>query len=241
LDKKTIFFMAALVGWMPSAIDISVWHSLWTLARRRQTGHAPTMEEAKLDFDIGYIGTGLLALCFILLGAGVMHGSGAAFKDSSGAFAGQVVELYSTVLGQWSAPLIGVSALLVMFSTTLTVTDGFPRAVSTLYARFFTSETADENYKTDRSYWAALVILSLGAMAVIGWLMGSLKLLVDVATTLSFLTAPILSVLNHRAVTGPEIATADRPSNGMLWLSTVSILVQAAFALYWIWLRFFSA
>ena len=34
-------FCVALVGWMPAPLDISVWHSLWTLARERQTRHAP--------------------------------------------------------------------------------------------------------------------------------------------------------------------------------------------------------
>ncbi|MEC8022296.1 MAG: divalent metal cation transporter [Myxococcota bacterium] len=241
LDKKTIFFMAALVGWMPSAIDISVWHSLWTLARREQTGHEPSMEESKLDFDIGYIGTALLALCFIVLGAGVMHGTGTTFANTAGGFAGQVVQLYSSVLGTWSTPIIGSAALLVMFSTTLTVTDGFPRAVSTLVARFRSEERPGSVQGADRAYWVVLAVLMFGAAAVIGWLLTSLKLLVDVATTLSFLTAPILSFLNHRAVLGEEVTTDKRPGAWLLALSTLSIIVQAVFAVYWMWLKFFSA
>ena len=70
LSGQTLFFLALLIGWMPSAIDISIWHSLWTLAKREDTGHAPSVREALFDFDIGYYGTGLLALCFVMLGAG---------------------------------------------------------------------------------------------------------------------------------------------------------------------------
>src|SRR5919106_1303785 len=33
-DPASVLFMVALVGWMPSAFDISIWHSLWTVARR---------------------------------------------------------------------------------------------------------------------------------------------------------------------------------------------------------------
>jgi len=33
LGPGDIVFMAALVGWMPSAIDVAVWQSIWTLAR----------------------------------------------------------------------------------------------------------------------------------------------------------------------------------------------------------------
>ncbi|HEB85226.1 MAG TPA: divalent metal cation transporter, partial [Bacteroidetes bacterium] len=55
-DLAGISFIVALVGWMPSAIDISVWHSIWTLERRKQTGHAPSLRHALLDFNIGYFG-----------------------------------------------------------------------------------------------------------------------------------------------------------------------------------------
>ncbi|MBT8495096.1 MAG: divalent metal cation transporter, partial [Deltaproteobacteria bacterium] len=135
-DMETVFFVAALVGWMPSAIDISVWHSLWSLARRRDTGYRPTVSDALFDFNVGYLGTAVLALCFVVLGAGVVYGSGREIPGSAGAFAAMVLDLYGQALGDWSRPLFGVTALMVMFSTTLTVVDGFPRAISALVARF---------------------------------------------------------------------------------------------------------
>lgn len=70
-DPAAVLFMVALVGWMPSAFDISIWHSLWTLARRQQTKYAATVKEALLDFNIGYLGTALMAVCFVALGARV--------------------------------------------------------------------------------------------------------------------------------------------------------------------------
>ena len=60
-----------------------------------------------VDFHIGYLGTAIVALCFLLMGAGVMHGAGQRFPDSAGAFAGQVISLYASTLGEWSHPLIG--------------------------------------------------------------------------------------------------------------------------------------
>ena len=47
-----VSFMVALMGWMPSAIDISVWHSLWTIERRKETGMAPTLKDALFDFRV---------------------------------------------------------------------------------------------------------------------------------------------------------------------------------------------
>jgi len=247
LNPKDIFFIAAVVGWMPSAIDVAVWQSLWTQARAQDTGHRPSIRESMLDFNIGYLGTVLLALCFLLLGTGVMHGQGIAPAESAGAFAAQIIGLYTKTLGSWSGPIISVAAFAVMFSTTLTVTDGFPRALSVLLARFRDPEgkisgaPAVEAAQRDVrvTYWISLAVLGGGALLVLHLWLTSLKAMVDLATTLSFVTAPILAWLNHRAVTGPEVPEDKRPSLGMLRLSALSIAVLGAFTLYYLWLRFF--
>jgi Mn2+/Fe2+ NRAMP family transporter len=242
VDKATIFFVAALVGWMPSAIDVSVWQSLWTLARGADSGHEPTLEESSTDFHIGYLGTALLALCFVIMGAGAMYGTGQKFPDSAGAFAGQVITLYSSSLGEGSRPIIGTAAFAVMFSTVLTVVDGFPRAIAVLVARFRGPETG-AHFELDepaqkRTYWIALAVICAGALAVIGTMMTSLKTLVDLATTASFLTAPVLSVLNHRAVLAPEVPTQSRPRPWLIRASLFGIVCQAAFALYYLGVRY---
>lgn len=240
LDTGTILFLAALIGWMPSAIDVAVWQSLWTLARQNDTKHAPSLRESSIDFHIGYLGTAALALCFLLMGAGVMHGSGTRFAETAGGFAAQVINLYTSTLGEWARPIIGVAAFAVMFSTTLTVQDGFPRAIAVLSARFRGPEEG-ASYELDqpqyrRVYWGALIALALGALLIIAVMQKSLKALVDVATTLSFLTAPILSTLNHRAVLGNEVPVARRPPRWLIWASLLGIAFQAAFALYYVYL-----
>ena len=244
LDKRTVFFVAALVGWMPSAIDVAVWQSLWTLARREDSQHAPTLKESMFDFHLGYIGTAALALCFLTMGAGVMHGRGVKFADSAGGFAAQVIRLYTETLGEWSGPIIGVAAFAVMFSTTLTVLDGFPRALTTLMARFKGPEEAGvfelKQKSQGRTYWAMLLLLAVGAMLVLFAFLTSLKAMVDVATTLSFLTAPILSVLNHRAVLGAEVPTESRPRPWLIWMSILGIVCQGSFAAYYVYLRYFT-
>ncbi len=231
-----VAFAAALVGWMPSAIDIAVWSSLWTLARARQTGYRPTVREAGLDFDIGYVGTMLLAVCFLLLGAGVMHASGRAFAAGPGAFAAQVVALYAETLGAWSGPLLGLAAFAVMLSTTVTVVDGFPRALSSLRA-VLRDERGDEAIE-GKAYWISLAVLAAGSLLVIGPFAGRLKALVDLATTLSFLTAPALSALNHLAVTGSEVPEEGRPGPWLRRWSLAGIALQGAFAAGYVWLRF---
>lgn len=238
---KQLLFVAALVGWMPSAIDISVWHSLWTLARRRDAGPAP-VKDTLLDFDIGYFGTALLALCFLLLGAGVMHGKGVEIAAGAGGFASQIINLYAQTLGEWARPVIGVCAFAVMFSTTLTVVDGFPRALSVLVARFRGPElperVAEELKETRLAYWISLIVLAVGSLLVLMVFLKSLKAMVDLATTLSFLTAPILAWLNHRAVFGGDVPVQHQPGPGLRAGSWVGICFLGAFALAYLWLRF---
>lgn len=241
-DPKAVFFLAALVGWMPSAIDVAVWQSLWTLARRTASKHAPTVRESMVDFHIGYIGTAALALCFLVMGAGVLHGSGATVPDSPAGFAALVIKMYAQTLGGWAAPVVGVAAFAVMLSTTLTVLDGFPRALVVLGARLRGPEAPGvdelEGPRGRRAYFVAMAVLALGALAVIFALLTSLKALVDIATTLSFLTAPVLALLNHRAIHAPEVPAAARPSPGLRLGSMTGVAIQAGFALYYLTLRY---
>jgi len=246
ISKTDIFFFAALLGWMPSAIDISVWNSLWTLARRETSGHTPTRDEALFDFHLGYWGCAVLAVCFMVLGAAVMHGKGVEIAATAGGFANQIISLYTAMLGEWSRPLIGGCAFLVMFSTTLAVVDGFPRALAVVTLRARRPEVPWSGEATSSgesggfkiAYWISLAVLAGGAIIVLFTLMTSLKALIDLATTLSFLTAPALATLNHRAMFDETVPADHRPSPLLRASSLAGIAFLGAFAAYYVWLRF---
>lgn len=255
LEPKSIVFIAALIGWMPSAIDVAVWQSLWTLARARDTGHRPTVRQSMVDFHAGYWGTAFLAVCFLVLGAGVMYGSSFELAGSAGGFAAQVIELYARTLGEWSRPVIALSALLTMFSTTLTVVDGFPRALANLFVRFRGPEERGELDAAEgsarKTYWIALAVLSAGAIVVLVLLFTDVRaalglpdetfqLMIDLATTLSFLTAPILAWINHRVILSADVPDADRPKPWLVAFSWTGIVALGAFALYYLWLQFLA-
>ncbi|MCA8912496.1 MAG: Nramp family divalent metal transporter [Planctomycetes bacterium] len=238
-DPPMILFLVAFVGWMPSAFDISIWHSLWTLARRRETGVAPSVKDALTDFNVGYLGTALLALCFVTLGAGVMYHSGEKFSNNAGVFANQVIGLYTSGIGEWAKPIIATAAFTVMFSTTLTVVDGFPRAIAALVSRFKEPEVPDHPTQFSRLvYWIALCVLGVGAVGIIWYAIGggkAFKSLVDLATSLSFLSAAPLAYLNHRAVLGKEMPEDSRPGKAMIAYSWAGIAFCTVFALYYIY------
>lgn len=235
-----ISFVVALIGWMPSAIDISVWHSLWTLERAKQTGHKPTVQEALVDFNIGYLGTALIALLFLTLGALVMYGSGESFSGSGAAFASQIINLYSQTLGEWSRPVIAIAAFTTMFSTTLTVLDAFPRVMRRLTTTLF-PRVIPEGKSEEPLYWVWMLIVAMGALLLLTLFKSGLTPMVDIATTLSFLTAPLLGFLNYRVVTGPWMPEEARPRPWLRTLSWLGILFGIVFgAIFLVW-RFILA
>lgn len=231
-----ISFLVALVGWMPSALDISVWSSLWTLAKMKETRYRPTLKESLLDFNIGYFGTVFMALAFLSLGALVMFNQRENFADSGAEFSNQLFNLYTATIGNWSYFIIALAALATMFSTTLTVFDAYPRVLTPVAEALFATHTS-EKQKTRLSYiW--IILLGTGATLLIASFSTQMKLLVDIASSMSFVTAPILAVLNLRAITGKEVPPEYRPGKAMLLLSWVGIVVLSVFAVYFLWISF---
>lgn len=231
-----VSFMLALMGWMPIPIDVSVWHSLWTLERKKETKHTPTLRESLFDFNLGYALAGLMAFGFLILGALVMFGTGETFANSGAAFAGQLVNLYTDSLGNWSRPIILAAAFTTMFSTTLTVVDAFPREMRRVFEILFPTMVPRKDSR--RLYVSLLVIIALLSLVLL-WVLGkNFTALVDLATILSFLTAPILGYINYRVVTSSEMPKEAQPGTGMRILSWLGLLFLTGFALLFLYWRF---
>lgn len=130
-------FIVILTGWMPAPIEISSIGSIWLKNQIKQTNI--NAKNALLDFNVGFIVTAILAIFFLALGALVLHGSAYEFKDGI-AFSHQLVTMYSTVIGDWSRLLIAFIAFACMFGTSITVIDGYGRAVAEAFSLIEHSE-----------------------------------------------------------------------------------------------------
>ncbi|MGY6631046.1 MAG: NRAMP family divalent metal transporter [Wenzhouxiangella sp.] len=228
-------FVLALLGWMPIPLDVAAWHSLYTLERAKQTGHQPSVRHALIDFRIGYIGATVLAGLFVLLGALVMYGSGETFPEGAVAFSGALVELYASTLGEWSRPLIAVAALTAMFSTTLAVTDAYPRVIRALIEISGVGEDHEQLPNLHRGrYVTALLLVVIGAMIIIHYFGGRFTLLIDFATTLSFLAAPLLAWLNIRVLTSDHMPIEHRPPPSLMALAWTGFGFLLLFSLIWL-------
>ena len=184
-----------------------------------------------------------LAMCFVLLGAGVMHNSGMQFESSAAGFAAQLIDLYKNSLGDWSGPLIGIVAVAVMFSTVLAGLDGYPRAAVSLIRIYAQKELPADDLKSASNnravYISSLFVLVLGSIIIMYLFVTSLKLVIDIAATILFLFAPVIAWLNHRVMTSPDIPAHAQPARGLRALSVVGVIWMFSFSAYFLYLKVF--
>ena len=227
-----IAFVVALMGWMPSAVDLSTWNSFWTLERIRTTSYRPTLRETLAEFNWGYGISVVLALCFVTLGTMLLHRSQATLPDGSAAFASGIVDLYASAMGTWSRPIMGAAAFSAMFSTCITVLDGYARSLDRAWA------AATSTPRSERLQRAALLLVAGGGLGIVLAFQGQLKVLVDLATTLSFLVAPIIAWWNLRLVTSDHFPAEAKPGKGLQGAAWLGLLFLTAFSAVYLWVLF---
>lgn len=228
-----IFFLIAFIGWMPAPIDITVWQSLWTNAKYAKIKQRPKLKDVLLDFKIGYIGTAFLAICFLSLGAYVVYGSGITLAPDGTTFAGQLISMYTQSIGSWSYVIISVAAITTMFSTTMTCLDAYPRVMIPLTSTLFPAiKAGNRNEKIETLGWLILVVA--GALILMNTLSSSMRTMVDIATTLSFITAPLLALLNYRVVTDKHMPVGYKPNRWLRIYSWIGIGFLSGFTLFYL-------
>ncbi len=221
-----ITFLIAFMGWMPAPLDVSVWQSLWTVEKIKDTkNYSP--KSALFDFNVGYISTIILGLSFLLLGALVMFNSGQVFSTSASVFSKQLIDMYANNLGYWAYLLIGVAAFTTMFSTTLTTLDASPRVMAKTTTLLF------KNSKYfGYSFW--IIILTLGSIFIFFFLASEMGLLIQIATILSFITAPFYAIINYLLIASRHTPKQWRPSKLMHLLSWLGIIFLVGFSIWYL-------
>lgn len=232
-------FLIALMGWMPAPLDLSALSSLWTLERFKQTRYTPALRETLLDFNISYVMTAALAVCFMTLGAYIMYGSGQSFSDqSSTQFTNAVIRLYTATLGDWSYIIIASSAFSVMFGTSLVIFDGYARAMDRTWTLLFSQGAGRPNGRSVYNVW--MIVGAVGGYVIIAQFLTSFTTLIDLATVISFLVAPIIAIANHRLAVSPHVPADARPPGWLRLLSSVGVVFLTAFAAVYIGMRVLS-
>ena len=231
-NKTDFLFIIALMGWMPTAVDLSSWNSLWTLERIKQTKFKPSLDQTIFEFNMGYIFSACLSLCFLTLGAYLMFGTNTVFPNSSALFANQVIKLYTESIGSWSYLIISIAGFSIMFGTCVAVFDGYARSASECIKL-----VQDQKYSNKIYYEILIWILIIGSLGIIIIFGNKLKQLVDLATTISFMIAPMVALANYKLVTYPFLDKGSVPPSWLQKLAIGGIVYLVGFGLLFIYVR----
>ena len=225
--KETIeiAFLVAFMGWMPAPLDISIWQSIWTLEKKKKE-KIISEKEIIFDFNIGYITTIILGICFIALGTLVMYNSGENFSNQGGMFAKQLINLYTISIGDQAFLVIAIAAFTTMFSTTITCLDASPRTMKKTFELFRLNRLANYNL------W--IMILAFGTLLIFVFFMSEMGLLVKIATILSFITAPFYAIVNFKLINSKHTPKEFRPSKFINLLSVLGIIFLSCFTIWYL-------
>ena len=217
----------ALMGWMPTALDISSWSSLWTVEKMKDK--TITVKDAKFDFNFGYIITAVLALVFLFLGAKVLYPSSIELSDTAVGFADQLLSVFTSTLGNWSFLIVGLAAFTIMFSTSLTVFDGYSRAVSHILKLLGLKKISEKHI-----YRFILTLMAVVSLAIVYLFGSSLSFLVGLATTISFVIAPIVAIANLYVVKNKNFPIEEQPKARIFFLSIGGLIFLTGFSIVYL-------
>ncbi len=216
-------FLVSLMGWMPAPIEISTINSLWSVEKRKTVDF--NEEDALFDFNVGYIGTAILAFFFLALGALIQYGNGEPVQGASAAYIAQFVSMYAAALGAWAKPLITFIAFLCIFGTVITVIDGYSRANDEALRLLIGKKgTSQKSLAT----WMTLTSI-LGLVIVYGF-SGQVAIMLRFAMIASFITTPFFAYLNYSLVNNKE----HQVKGWLKWLSIAGLIYLFGFAIFFI-------
>ena len=229
VDPLGLLFVVALAGYMPNAMGGSVTLSLWTLKAQEDenAGEYLPIGAMRTGFLASYGLTAILALCFCIMGAGVMHSSGVAPETGAADLASQIIDLYRETLGPAPAMLAAVSALCVMATTMIAGFDGGARTLGALHQEY----VGNVGGRTSKNGYFIFLLIS-AAMAII-FLVGAMRsfsAFIDLVTSISFIVGAALALMNHLVMTRCDMPEDARPTRGMKALSLAGIIIMSAMA-----------
>jgi Mn2+/Fe2+ NRAMP family transporter len=236
-NSMDVMFLIAFIGWMPAPLDISIWHSIWSLENFEKNKAISTIKEALFDFKIGYWGTAILAGCFLILGANILYGTPTVLSANGAVYAGQLIDMYGNSIGQWSYWIIAIAAFTTMFSTTITCLDAQPRVLTALWREIKESGKTINQTDSKKQYRSLLVLLAAGTIIILAFFVANMKQMVTVATSISFLTAPLLAWINYKTVFG-QLPIVYQPPKWLKVLAIVGLVFLILFSIYYIFLAF---
>ncbi|MEJ2128483.1 MAG: divalent metal cation transporter [Woeseiaceae bacterium] len=225
-SHETTSFAIAMTGWMPMPLTGAIFISMWAREKKRTSLLGIDQSAARHDLALGWVLTIILALCFAVMGAAILFQTDRAAPASAGAFATELLSLFTTAVGDWSYPIIVVAAIAVMWSGVFALMDVLPRVTSRMVAH-----AAGRSDEEASRYTLFLGIQFIGVTLIMLFFMRSFGTFVAFATSAGFITAPALAWYNYRAIRSAEVADRYQPSGALIVWHWVGFAALTVFAL----------
>lgn len=225
-SRTLAIFIIAIAGWMPMPMSGSIFLSMWAREKKAMGGDKIDHRSAIADLRFGWILTVVLAISFTIMGTAILFQTDRVIPANAGAFASELLSIFTAIIGQWSYPVIAATAIAVMWSTVLALMDALPRVTSRL-VDCMTGRAEEAKTK----YTTLLAVQVVGVSLIMLLLLHSFGTFIDFATSAGFITAPALAYYNYRAVTSAAVSPHYKPTSTLLIWHWIGIAAMSAFAL----------
>ena len=232
-DRSLAIFVIAMAGWMPMPTNGAILYSKWVCERRKIDRERFDYALALNDFRIGYGLTLVLALCFVAMGTAVLFDTGRQVPATAAGFAAELFGIFTTVIGNWSYPIIAAAGIAVIWSSQVALMDALPRVTDRL-AGILTGRPADAPSR----FKLFLAVQVVGVSFMLLFLMSNFTTFIYFATSMGFVAGPAIAYYNYRAITSNDVAAEYRPSLVLLTWNWISVFVLTAFAAAFLWINF---
>ena len=232
-DRSLAIFVIAMAGWMPMPTNGAILYSKWVCERRKIDRERFDYALALNDFRIGYGLTLVLALCFVAMGTAVLFDTGRQVPATAAGFAAELFGIFTTVIGNWSYPIIAAAGIAVIWSSQVALMDALPRVTDRL-AGILTGRPADAPSR----FKLFLAVQVVGVSIMLLFLMSNFTTFIYFATSMGFVAGPAIAYYNYRAITSNDVAAEYRPSLVLLTWNWISVFVLTAFAAAFLWISF---
>ena len=229
-DRSLLIFVIAMAGWMPMPTNGAILYSKWVCERKKLDGDRFDFEVALSDFRNGYGLTLVLALCFVAMGTAVLFETGRQVPATAAGFATELFGIFTTVIGNWSYPIIAAAGVAVIWSSQVALMDALPR-VSDRLVGILQGRPADAPSRF--RLFSAIQVVGVSIMLL--FMMRNFTSFIYFATSMGFVAGPAIAYYNYRAVTSDDVPEENRPSQLLIIWNWISVIVLTAFAVAYLW------
>lgn len=237
LTGSGLALLVGLMGFMPTGIEASVIYSIWAVAKRKTTQYHPALKESLFDFNLGYVFTTVVALMFLVIGSFTVYGSGQRLEGNSVEFSNKLLNIFTSNIGSWSYSVVALAAFGTIYGTFITAWDGlirgFIEGVQILKFNCLNDDPEQQVFQK-RGYNIMVPIVGLGGFLLFYQFTGGMIKILDWATIVSFLTAPLLAVLILLVIRSNAMPASHKPSKGLMALTYLGLIALVTFTLFYL-------